>query len=292
MSLISGRKIASRTAAMLVAGALAVAGGTAHAWTLERNMDNVSNGAFAGEGFFNPVKASAEVAYSGNHSAKLPVSAGTDGWGSFGGVFMFPQALQRGQEAWFRVRVYWPSGFDYTAPGAGGRLKFLRLHTATSGGSNIGYDDIYINSPGSSPQFQYIYETVDQWVPLGGSAEQIKFNTWETYEFYVKFDTVPVSQGGQGRVRFWKNGNLVRDISDKVTLSQSTGKIDSALLFTYWNGNAPRTQSLYVDDIVVTSDTPSARDAQGNAYIGMGAGGGPSVPNPTRPNPPSGVGVN
>ncbi len=291
MPLISDRKLVSRMGCMLAAGALVAASGAANAWTLEHTMDNVSVGSHAGEGFFDPVKSSADVAYSGNRSAKLPVSGGTDAWGSFGGVFMFPSALQRGGEAWFRVRVYWPSGFDYTAPGAGGRLKFLRLHTQTSGGANIGYDDIYINGPGSNPQFQYIYETVDQWVPLGGAAEQIKFNVWETYEFYVKFDTVPVSQGGQARVRFWKNGNLVRDISDKVTLSQSTGKIDSALLFTYWNGNAPKTQSLYVDDVVVTSDTPPGRDAQGNPFIGLGAGG-PSVPNPTRPNPPSAVGVN
>jgi hypothetical protein len=290
MSLNPGRSVFARVGGLLAAGALAVASGTANAWTIERNMDSLSVGAFAGEGFFDPVKVSSDVAYSGTKSAKLPVSGGTDAWGSFGGVFTFPQAMARGAEAWFRVRVYWPQGFDYTAPGAGGRLKFLRFHTATSGGSNIGYDDIYINGPGSNPQFQYIYETVDQWVTLGGAAEQIKFGVWETYEFYVKFDTASVAQGGQGRVRFWKNGNLVRDITDKVTLSQSTGKIDSALLFTYWNGNAPKTQSLYVDDVVITNDTPASRDSLGNPFIGMGAAG-PSVPT-KQPNPPSSVGVN
>ena len=102
------------------------------------------------------------------------------------------------------------------------------------------------------------------------SARPSHRNEWDTYEFYLKLDNVPVSQGGTGRVRVWKNGVLLSDITNRETLKDATDVADLSYMFTYWNGGAPQTQSLYLDDVVATNTTPAARDAQGNPMIGTG----------------------
>lgn len=82
-------------------------------------------------------------------------------------------------------------------------------------------------------------------------------------------------------VRFWKNGKLIGEFLDRVTLVADDSYSDRFHIFTYWNGGAPQTQHMYIDDVVLTSDTPSGRDDYGNAYIGVGV--------QIMPKPPSGV---
>jgi len=43
-----------------------------------------------------------------------------------------------------------------------------------------------------------------------------------------------------------------------------------------WNGGAPQDQDMWIDDIVITNETPTARDVYGNPMIGPDAwpGGG------------------
>ena len=60
------------------------------------------------------------------------------------------------------------------------------------------------------------------------------------------------------------------EITHLKTLNTSDAFADLFYLFSYWNGGAPQTQTMYVDDIIVTSQTPTTKDAQGNPYIGMG----------------------
>jgi hypothetical protein len=61
-------------------------------------------------------------------------------------------------------------------------------------------------------------------------------------------------------VKFWKvvNGEiklLFSDYTDK-TLKNPGDKVDAFLLFTYWNGGASKTQSMYVDDIWLSTERP------------------------------------
>jgi hypothetical protein len=69
-------------------------------------------------------------------------------------------------------------------------------------------------------------------------------------------------------VQLWKDGELICEIDDLATLRTPESRADAFLLSTYWNGGAPRTQVMYVDDIVITSRTPAGRDAHGNPMIG------------------------
>lgn len=95
-----------------------------------------------------------------------------------------------------------------------------------------------------------------------------KFDTWESYEFYVKFHHKAKDDGGEAVVRFWKNGKLLKEVTDRKTLVNSSDYSQRTLLFTYWNGGAPKTQHMYVDNIVLTSQKPTNRDEKGNPYIG------------------------
>jgi hypothetical protein len=123
---------------------------------------------------------------------------------------------------------------------------------------------------------------------------------WETYELYLSLDSVGKASGGQAEVRVWKNNQLLFDLTSDKTLADSSTYAESLFLFTWWNEVAPLSQSLYVDDIIVTSDTPSNKDAAGNAFIGGPTPGGASTAPPTStppastsvtPDPPSNVSV-
>lgn len=198
---------------------------------------------------------------------QLNVIAGSEAFGTWGGIISFPQKAYKGETIWFLVHTYMPTGFDYHAYAAGNRLKFLRIHTADSAGKNIGYNDIYFEGVGSVNPLAYIYEGEQRWFKIGGKPHFPVFDQWESYEFAVTLDTVPVSKGGKALIRFWKNGVLLEEIKDRITLKFDNAYADAAYLFTYWNGGAPKTQSMYVDEITVTNKATNV-DLEGNSYVG------------------------
>jgi len=122
-------------------------------------------------------------------------------------------------------------------------------------------------------------------------ANDIAYDRWETYEVYVNHDSVSKDAGGKGEVKIWKNNTLIADVTSQVSALDKSGVIDGVLLFTYWNGNSPATQSLYVDDIIETTDRPANRDASGNAFIGAPIMGATTAPSPLQspPTPPSSI---
>jgi len=268
---------------VFVALALAISSG-ASAWQkkVDFNAGPLGAKALGSDSSFNDASSavySKDQVYEGAFSVKNSIDKGAEGFGNWGGIINFPTKVTRGGEVWLRVRTYYPSGFSFSA---NPWLKFLRMHTTDAGGStNYGYDDWYINLSDAVHPYQFIYEGEQVWYQFGAKADSPQFNKWETYEMYVKFDTTPASKGGQAVVRFWKDGILIGESKDRITLKNASATSDAAYIFTYWNGGAPQTQSMYLDDIVVQTDTPSARDAAGNPYIGVGSpAAAPSAPKP------------
>lgn len=175
-----------------------------------------------------------EHAREGGQGAVLHAQRGKESFGRWGGTIRFPEKLHKGDEVWWRVHTYWPDGTDYSASP---RLKFMRIHTQTASGKNLGYNDIYMNPPGQEVPFQYIYEGEHKWTQIGNADDGVRYDEWETYEFYLKLDDVSVADGGTARVRFWKNGKLLADITDRKTLKNADARADAAFLFTYWNSS-------------------------------------------------------
>lgn len=208
---------------------------------------------------------SSSASVSGKMSGRTSITAGATAFGKWGGIITHPSKVQRYGEIWFRVRTFFPSGFDYTA---GPHLKFLRVHVRSDAEANQGYNDLYVNNPGTSNPYQFIYEGEQVWSKIGAPSDAIQTGVWETYEMYVKLDTVPVSKGGQARVIVWKNGKRLKDITDRITLYGSNSYSERSHLFTYWNGGAPKSQYMYFDDLVITTKQPAARDSSGFPMIG------------------------
>jgi hypothetical protein len=288
---------------------------SASAWTWDNTCEGGTVGSLVSSasltGFTDPFSLtdySNVQAATGKQSCKMGITSGSDGWGIWGGTITFPSVIANGGQIWARVSLFVPAGFNLTA--SDGILKFMRIHTATSGGTNVGYHDLLIANSGaqeynaagkmlSSPAYVYNFEGIPNLQPVGTqSSNALAFGKWETYEMYVKFDTVAKANGGTGEVRVWKNNQLLLDFTSQATLVSSTDHADGFFVFTYWNGNAPATQSLYTDDIIATSDTPSNKDSAGNACLcgptpgGAATSTGSSAPtSPTTPDPPTNVSV-
>ncbi len=312
-------RIHLRSAILPLIAAWALHPVSASAWTSDINCEGGTNGAKLAEGgttqfssTFSLSTYSTAQAATGSESCKMGITAGSDGWGVFGATYSFPSNIGQGGQVWTRVSLFVPSGFNVNTND--GMLKFMRVHTANSGGSNVGYHDLLISNPGLvnwsatlgnwTSSFVYNFEGAPNLIGVGKvGTNDIVQGKWETYEIYIKFDSVAKSSGGTGEVRIWKNNQLLLDSTKQATLASSSDHSDGFYLFTYWNGNAPATQSLYVDDVIIATDTPSNKDAAGNPCLcGPTPGGAVSAP-PTSggtsggstttavPNPPTGVTV-
>lgn len=245
---------------------------SASAWTIHADFDTGAIGAKAdrgNDGFSGAGGGSLysnETSINGN-SAKLHIEKGKTGYGNWGGEFMFPEKVFRGETIWFQTHVYFPKDFDHYAYGEGGRLKFLRIATKSEANKNHGYLDLYVNKKGSSTPFMWIYEGAAKWARVGQASDAIVKDKWESYQMAITLDSVPKSLGGMAEVRIWKNGVLLKVVTDKKTLKEDTDFSHRALLFTYWNGGAPQTQSMYADSITITTDRPSDFDEHGNPRL-------------------------
>ncbi|MBW4933406.1 polysaccharide lyase [Marinobacter sp. F4206] len=263
----------------------------AHAWTRNLTFEEGTVGAKAqsssGQDFDDACGGcyiTDEQVLSGNKAAKLTVTGGATAFGEWGGIVNHPEDLRKGDEIWFSVNTYFPPGFNYDSTGQGGHLKFLRVLALKSSGANSGFNDWYMNPEASAVPHKFIYEGQQEWFEFGDPSDEVQRGKWEHYEMYIKFDNVPVDQGGTAMVRVWKNGRLLREITGSRTLNEATNYSPRSHLFTYWNGGAPKTQHMYVDNIVVTSDTPSNRDQYGNPMVGAaGSGGGAGDSRPEAP---------
>lgn len=241
--LCSGRTgLAPLMAVALAAFASATSAGEPF-WTMRFDFNDGAVGErVAGLDAAGGTKYTTEQSYEGGKAAVLNARRGKENYGRWGGRVRFPTRLHKGDKIWWRVRTFWPMGTDYSA---NPRLKFLRIHTCTANGANQGYNDIYINTPGSKIPFQFIYEGAQRWSYVSSAEDAIVPDKWETYEFFLRLDDRSVDDGGQARVQFWKNGKLLKDITDRKTLKLANDYVDCGLLFTYWNSSPYMGQIVY-----------------------------------------------
>ncbi len=275
--------------------------GTVYGWTIKMDFNDGPLGLSVqdkGNSYYVFSDAAGDTIYSDcsgieqdGHCARMSITKGDDGWGTWGGRIDFSDQglsdLMLGTEVWISVKLYLPDNFDYTADP---HLKFLRLHTTSALQQNEGYNDLYMKPDYSayyydpisgnnidSPPFFFIKEIQDLIGYLGEKdVDRPKYGVWETYEMYLKLDYRSVSEGGTSRVRIWKNGKLLADFDKMRTLETKDSFADAFLIFTYWNGGRPdnsgdyptKDQYLYIDDLIITTDTPSNKDVYGNSFIG------------------------
>lgn len=240
-------------------------------WRIHASFDEGVIGARAdngGDGFHGAGGHSVytnEQAIKGN-AAKLKINKGSEGWGTWGGYFLFPKTY-RGETIWLLIHTYMPTEFEHYAYSAGNRLKFLRIHTATSLGKHIGFNDFLFDMKNSPSPFKYIYEGEDKWSNIGVYKNSPKKDTWESYEIAITLDCMSVDDGGLACIKIWKNGSLLKKITNRITLKFNDAYADMAYIFTYWNGGSPKNQYMYVDEITITNTQPDKLDKHGNYFL-------------------------
>ncbi len=205
------------------------------------------------------------MTFDGTRGAQMGIDAGVEGFGQWGGFMNYPVNLYEGSELWFRISTYFPA--DFIAVG-NPRLKFMRVHTMTAVGANDGYLDLYIlPNGGFSHDNEITGVSTAENIQTGAATPfgvPLKKGAWETYEVYVKFH----SQPGTGIYRVWQNGKLMHENKTLKTLKTPSSWSDRSHIFTYWNGGAPKTQSMYIDDVLITNERPGCQDSNGNYMIG------------------------
>ncbi|CBL45927.1 Hypothetical protein HDN1F_23440 [gamma proteobacterium HdN1] len=263
---------------------------SASAWTVLKDFNSGSNGSIAqgnSDAFSAGAMASVyskERTFEGGQSAELNITQGSKGEGSWGGIIKFPQRLVKNDSLWVRLRVMMPRDFDFNAYGEGNRLKFLRIPTF-EGSSNV--DGLFLNwyllKDGSAAPYGFIYGAEGVWSLFGSALSVPIRESWDTYEWNITWSDIPAKNGGSARIRAWKNGKRIADISDMKTLATARTTADSLYLFSYWNGGSPKTQKLWVDEITLTTDKPSTKDDAGYPFLGVGEQGSLKP----APSPPS-----
>lgn len=266
------------------------------AWTIKRGFEDGAPGvkaetpdSFDGAAGRSSFTNDPAIVLNGNMSGTVTVKQGETGYGYWGGGIDYPALLREGDEVWFRVYVMYPSGWDFSCGGCAQGMKFMRIHEGQSMGTTEGRMDTLIMgsttggkiSVGNEANIDLFWNNNN-----GGSGGLLNKGTdilrdrWYAFEQYVKFSSV----AGQGIYRVWQDGKLIFEDKKTPTLLTHTSVSGYIYLYTYWNNGAPQTQTSYVDDIVITSDTPSNRDASGNPFIGVGSYKFVAPPNPPIPN--------
>lgn len=244
------------------------------AWTVHKSFESGSTGRTAiseQDGFTGDAGGATytnEVSALGDQSAKLSVKGGTTGFGYWGGTIKFPTELEKGDNLWISLRMFIPQDFEIRTDT--GSLKFLRVRQKNADGSHTGYIDNLIRMPNqSNGVFSLLKEGQHKLFHYGKrGTDDLPRNEWFRFELYVRLDETPVTQGGKAIARAWLNDKLLTEESEIQTLSNSRVTSTALYLFTYWNGEAPKSQHLYVDDIIITNETPENRDSFNNPMIG------------------------
>lgn len=202
------------------------------------------------------------VDHGGNKVAETSIAKGDKGWSRWGFEYIMPR-LVTGDEIWWRVGMFFPSDFNFATDH--GSLKTFRFGRRTiSDKKNKGCVDLQIRT---DRDWRAIGEMNNWpgWVQMpGGKVERGK---WQMFEAYVKF-------GNPGTIRMWRDGKMFAEITGKQTM-QPGSELFRLMLFTYWNGSAPRSQSMKFDHMGIfiqgsghSGKSHLDKDANGNRFIG------------------------
>ena len=232
---------------------------------------------------------------NGTSSIELNIREGHKGFGLLGGVVSFENCSNfggrrviKGEQIWVKTKIKFPLGFEFNQNGLN---KFMRLRTFhDEEGRNVseGYNDLYLNAdPSFEPwkpyaPYKYIFEGAQQWFSVGVGENFFQMGKWETIEYSIRLDDKVAAEGGNALVRVWLNGRLLGETQNRRTLNTPESWVSSLYFFTYWdNAGAHKNQKFWIDDLVITTDTPTKRDALGNPFIGVDSNdsSAPSHPN-------------
>ena len=244
---------------------------SAGAWTQNITFEGgigASDGiSFAGSTFTQ----SAESSQSGIYSAKVHFPAGDTCYDpslTCGAYLAMPSSVGNGGELWTRVYMYFPAGWDWgDQDGTGQWRKLLRYQV--DGRGRIGVGGVWPGGAATTCEIVGNTEAGNNYTYASQfTGVNFPVGRWIAVEQYVKLGTTDETS----RQLIWLDGILIfdnKDIpSDNPFLGSESDIISTVMIFTYWNGKVRTAQDAFVDNIIMTTDTPSHVDASGNKMIG------------------------
>lgn len=259
--------------------------GKAFAWTVTADFEAGTPGTLAnGPDAFSTAAGSrtlysTEQAKDGIQSARMEWLTGDQGFNSTKGRIDFPVKPGNGDEIWMRGYFFFKSPWSWFSPPAqGNAIKIMRYDISRVRGGAT-FNSVIGKSTGV-PKFTIGTNAPQNLFQNVGTPANLGTDEWISLEFYMKIGT-----GTSGILRFWVDGILKAEHLNIQTLQTIGDVYDFSFWMSQWNGGAPQNQIMYIDDIVITTDTPGGRDALGNPMIGLQ----PSVADTTPPAPPTGL---
>lgn len=215
-----------------------------------------------------------------------PIQPGQQSYGDWGFTHSSSSmSLTQGDEVWFRVYCYFPSGYKFVEDASPNyKVKWMRAKTVPNGD----YNDVYYQYPtqyGSLAPSAWSYlvegypqgpETDGWWILDKNNPKDMSFGGWHCCEVYHYLHSSSTS----GISRFWLDGVQIGPDIRQQTLPQSSSTCEDLLYLTvrdYINGID--SQHHYWADVAIAinkhggtirDDTPYLdRDLSGNPFIGL-----------------------
>ncbi|HAR41713.1 MAG TPA: hypothetical protein DCS07_03650 [Bdellovibrionales bacterium] len=246
------------------------------AWTVTADFDNTG---FSGSGSFSGnngsyVTVSTDRAAYGTKSAKMYMSKG-DG-GTYGSLTH--PLVTTGAEVWARAYYYfaspWSWGNAINAPDSA--IKVFR--------------PIHFEVPPDQSWYLSVFGNSYNQIMLSNEAGDAQprasvgfdIDKWQCIDMYVKLSAT------QGIFRIWKNEQLiVEDIASRTMPFAGAVSDGIAYVMSNWNNGTAQAQTMYVDEVIITTERPSKVDA--NKYPLIGYVGAPTAQ--PKPKAPTGLSV-
>jgi len=216
-------------------------------------------------------------ANAGSKSAAFTIASAALNWGALDHYFIGPagsgdSTLTNGQEFWTQFWAFHPTGWDDSTDTSTCKFFRYRLYdntqTPVTGTGTVSFGFVNTGTAITGLRTEREGETpndVDITLTANGG---FALNQWNKFEFYVK-----IASGTGGIVRAWCNDKEAGEVTGVNTLGSAltTAETLTLMWLDYWNGGAPATQTMYIDQVKIarsTTDSPTNQDASGNYFIG------------------------
>lgn len=214
--------------------------------------------------------------FGGNRVARQSLLASSN---FFGGIMVGGLSLGSGQDLWIRVYHYFPAGFCFSCGTVSGdrwgNVKWYRLQfssgrlTAQMGGLA---GTAFANAPGSCGSQAGWGGVTDEYgggghnIVIDSPGAQVQRGQWLAIQTHVR-----LASDNTGYVESWINdiyvGRGTKNGASSYRTMPTTGTLSYVMLGDYWNGGPGFDQSFYLDEVIISTQTPTTVDAGGRPFI-------------------------
>jgi hypothetical protein len=219
-----------------------------------------------------PVAFDTTHAHSGATSARVSFQHMQNG---FGGYQDLPESIGPGETVWYRVYLYMPSTLslsygDVSGDGFGWN-KFLvlaqleheapRMYVQPRSAYQVDFGD-----PGFAEPGLYVnHDGLGEYCPIQEDAYAFPRDQW-----FALQTAWHVATDDTAWVRVWSDDTFLGECAGGGTVPEGY-TVQSWGIGDYWNGGAwiqnGSTGDFWVDDVVVSKETPTTTDAEGRPFI-------------------------